>query len=241
MEQTIFDRDRSQLMIKAAEALIAALRPTSAKYSVLGVPGGRSVAELFAPLRHLIAALPEENRRALRIFLVDERCVPLTSDESNAFLVEQEFVGPLVNAKRLSSAQLRVFKYRHDLPDWGLGAYRDDFLSHGGKLDVVVLGVGEDGHVASLFPNHPAWSGSEGERPFLPVDNAPKPPARRITASPALLKKCSVAMLLFLGEEKRQALEAFRRGEADRSCPARILAEAPHLFVVTDLAENLGG
>jgi 6-phosphogluconolactonase len=237
MKQTIFDTDRKKLLTRAAEYIGAELERFANRDIILGLPGGRSAAELFEPLRETLAALKPGTRRALRIYEVDERCVPLSSDESNAFLIDRELIAPLVESEVLSQSQFRAFQYRHDLADWGLERYSDDFVSHGGKFDIAVLGVGEDGHIASLFPHHPAWDGSAGESQFLRVDSAPKAPPRRITASPATLKKSGAAILLFLGEDKRGALEAFRRGEDERACPARIVSESSHLCVVTDLVE----
>ena len=225
-------------MAEAAEIVAAEFRRFFNQPMLIGLPGGRAVAELFGPLTELIRQMPPGVLRQFSFFLVDERCVPVTSPDSNAKLIDDELILPLVQAEVLDSGQFHRFIFRDDQPDWGVGQYCKEFTNKTGEFDLAVLSAGEDGHVASLFPNHPAWGGPESAEPFICVDNSPKPPLRRISATPSVLKATGATMLLFLGEEKRKALEAFRRGDIERLCPARIVAEASRLCVVTDIKED---
>jgi len=98
-----------------------------------------------------------------------------------------------------------------------------DSLFEGG-LDVLLLGLGEDGHSASLFPGAP-WP----DLRVHAVDASPKPPAQRITLGLGLLADTPLAILVALGVTKAPALERLLRG--DRALPASALGE---LIVVTD-------
>jgi 6-phosphogluconolactonase len=96
-----------------------------------------------------------------------------------------------------------------------------------GEVDVLLLGMGADGHVASLFPEHPAL-----EAPGLvaAVLDSPKPPARRVTLTLRALRSARVAVLLATGEDKRPALE--RLLQRDARLPAAAL---DRVTIVTDL------
>jgi 6-phosphogluconolactonase len=96
----------------------------------------------------------------------------------------------------------------------------------GGHLDVTLLGMGDDGHVASLFPEHPAL---EATGLVTLVDDSPKPPPERITLTLPLLGTANHAVLVATGAGKRGALSRLRDG--DLSLPA---ARLPNLTVVTD-------
>jgi len=95
----------------------------------------------------------------------------------------------------------------------------------GGGLDVLLLGLGEDGHSASLFPGRP-WP----EALVHAVEASPKPPAARITLGLGLLATAPVAVLLALGGGKAPALRRLVKG--DPALPASAL---PDLTIVTDV------
>lgn len=105
-----------------------------------------------------------------------------------------------------------------------------------GNIDIALFGVGEDGHVASLFPKHPALE-IPGVR-YLDVENSPKPPPSRISVSLDLVKEIPDPFVFFMGESKRNAFERFLRGdETEWSLPVMALAKNGTV-VVTDMKKT---
>lgn len=89
-------------------------------------------------------------------------------------------------------------------------------------LDLVLLGLGEDGHTASLFPGHPAVD--ETERLVVRVDGAPKPPPSRVTMTLPLLNAARVVAFVVSGAGKSAALARVLAGDA--ALPASRVAPA---------------
>ena len=187
----------------------------------LAVPGG-SAASALGVARHELAGAPEV-WRGLHLTWVDERLVSADDPESNrgmaqraGWIGEPAEVLPLVLDGELPAAAVaRV--------DRALDATFD------GALDVVLLGMGEDGHIASLFPGL-APDPEALEARVAHVTSSPKPPAERITLTRRVLRTARRTILLATGEAKRPALA--RLADGDASLPAVGL---PGLTVVTDL------
>ena len=91
------------------------------------------------------------------------------------------------------------------------------------KFDLVLLGLGEDGHTASLFPGG-AWEHQSPLAAVIPVHDAPKPPAQRVSFSPERLSHASRVMYLVSGAEKREAVMNWRAGVAIPASKIRPLA-----------------
>jgi 6-phosphogluconolactonase len=99
-----------------------------------------------------------------------------------------------------------------------------------GNFDLVLLGLGEDGHTASLFPGH-KW-GAEADAPdVLPVFNAPKPPAERVSLSARRLAATREVIFLVSGTGKQSAVAAWRAGTA---IPAAAIAPAAGVDILFD-------
>jgi 6-phosphogluconolactonase len=85
------------------------------------------------------------------------------------------------------------------------------------KFDVLLLGVGPDGHVASLFPEAPALY---DDRQVVPVRGAPKPPPTRISLSLATINSARESWLIAAGEEKAAAARLALSGAGPTAVPA---------------------
>ncbi|MBU6282644.1 6-phosphogluconolactonase [bacterium] len=211
-----------------AERVRATLRERP--HAVLGVVGGRSVGGIYGELAR--EDLPWER---VHVFLADERLVPVTSDESNFRLVHVDLLDGLVREGRFPEANAHACTPDPADPRPGIDAYGRALDALGGRFDVAILSAGEDGHCASLFPCH-ASVADEGER-FLLVENSPKPPPRRVSASRRLLERSGLGVVVVYGEGKRDALALLRDPKVGvHGCPSKLVASIATSYLVTDLA-----
>ncbi len=95
-------------------------------------------------------------------------------------------------------------------PDASAKSYAQD-LADLGPFDLTLLGLGEDGHTASLFPGGPLGC-QRGAPDVLAVHAAPKPPASRVSMSEARLTRSQSVQLIVTGEKKRATLTQLRDG-----------------------------
>jgi 6-phosphogluconolactonase len=192
----------------------------------IALPGG-SVAEAFAPR---LAALPVDWSR-VELFWVDERAVPPADPASNYGLALRLGLA----ASGAPVARVHRMNGEVDDLDGAAASYEAtlrDRLGEAARLDVALLGVGEDGHVASLFPGHPLLA--ERERLVAAVHDAPKPPPRRLTLTlPALLAARLVVIAAF-GEAKAAAIAAALGGERSPLPVARVANAASRILFLLD-------
>jgi 6-phosphogluconolactonase len=194
----------------------------------LAVPGGSAASALGAARRALAA---DGLWAKLSLTWVDERCVPSDDPASNR--------GAAYRAGHLDASappghELALFE-AGETPAQACARVGAALAAHfASGLDVVLLGLGEDGHVASLFPGHATPIAEPGAL-VAHVPDSPKPPPRRITLTRRALASARTTIVLATGEGKRDALARLLAGDA--ALPALGL---PGLTLVTDLAD-LGG
>ena len=180
-----------------------------------------------------------EDWSGVEVWFGDERAVPPADPESNFRLVEESLLAraaiPADQVNRVrgelgaeAAAALYAAELRRRLP---LAAGRVPVL------DVVLLGIGEDGHVASLFPHHPALE-TRG-RACVAVLDAPKPPPERVTLTLDVLQAAREVFVLATGEGKRRAVTAALAGP-DPATPASLLGDGRVELVVDHAAAPRG-
>lgn len=189
----------------------------------LALSGGRIASTFYAAIVAAAAgrAIPFDS---VHFFWADERCVPPSDPENNYAIARQHLFAPLqvpeVNIHRILAEADRTFAVEQAEAE----ICRILPLSSAGQpvLDLVILGLGEDGHIASLFPGEPEQTCSD-PKVFRRV-LASKPPPERITLGyPALIAARDV-WVLASGAGKRKVLEQLVQG--DRSLPISRLAAA---------------
>lgn len=204
---------------------------------VVGLCGGRSVVGLLRALRSEAATQPKELLARIHFFMVDERVVPLSSSESNFGGLYAALFGHLVSEGFISASQLHPFEASIENAATRCVDYMAELGQYGGAFSVVVLGMGEDGHVAGLFPGHPVLQ--QGGKSFECFFDSPKPPAARMTASRELVTGSELGIVLALGDGKRDAWRAFQDTRtSELQCPAKMVLTMKSSLVVTDLAND---
>lgn len=186
--------------------------------------GGRSAGRLYEAW----AALPEfDQMRHVDFYFGDERCVPPDHPESNCGLAMctlfQHGVPAACSVIRMVADQAdsdaAAAAYEQLLPD---------------RLDVLLLSVGEDGHIASLFPYSDALL--ETRRRVVPVC-VPKPPYERLTVTPPLIAAAAQVFVMAIGSAKAAVFkQAQAEPQAIAALPARLVLSATW-FLDTHLAD----
>ena len=202
---------------------------------IVGLPGG-SVAAAFFPV---LAALAVDWTR-IEIFWSDERAVPPDHPDSNYGVASRLLLVPArVPAER-------IHRMHGELPELEQAARRaaDELRSIAGdppRLDLALVGAGEDGHVASIFPGLSGEAPSEmaDPHPVIAVYNAPKPPSRRLTLTLSVLSRARLVVVGAFGASKATVMrEAL--GDPSASTPvAALLSAAPSSLVLLDREAGL--
>jgi len=187
------------------EELSASL-PNGAPYCA-AFSGGRIARKFFGAVAERArarAGFPDH----VHFFWADERCVPPTDAESNFAIARDLLLAPLqVSADRIHRIRGEIAPERA-AAEAEAEVCRIAPLNGSGQpvLDLAFLGMGEDGHVASLFPDTPPEV-TDGQAVYVPVVTA-KPPPRRISINYSALAAAREVWVLASGAGKEEALRA---------------------------------
>lgn len=163
---------------------------------------------------------------AWHIYFGDERCLPSDHPQRNSKIADDSWLAQV----SIPAAQI------HRIPtergaQAAARAYADAIAAIE-RFDLVLSGLGEDGHTASLFPGHD-WGASTAAPAVLAVHDAPKPPADRVSLSSARLSMTRQVLFLVTGANKRAAVARWRAGDG---IPARAIAPAAGVDVLVEAA-----
>ena len=216
-----------ELSTKAAALLIQKIKKVIAQKGtcVLAIPGGQSIAGIFT----LLKSEKNISWNKVHLFWIDERMVPLTDKDSNYRLAKELFLDELIQKKKISQENIHPFDFKK-----GIAVYEQELKKYGGVYDICLFGVGEDGHIAALFPHH--HSLTDQSPYFLTMKDSPKSPPQRMTTSVSLLRQAETGIVLFCGKVKQQAFEKFKdKSTSIEDCPAKLVCEMKERYVSSDL------
>lgn len=156
------------------------------------------------------------------VYFGDERCRPVGDAERNDRMARDVWLD------RVPIPAAQIYAIPAELGAREAARRYLETLRGVDRFDLVLLGLGEDGHVASLFPRRP----TEGPD-VLAVFDAPKPPPERVTLSASRLSRARDVFFIVSGQAKRPAVIAWRQGEP---IPARQVSPASGVDVLLDAA-----
>ena len=137
------------------------------------------------------------------IYYGDERCLPANHPDRNSFMAERTFLN------KVAIPQAQIFTILAELdPEIAAEQYQQT-ITQALPFDMVLLGMGEDGHTASLFPKHH----HDKNELVHAVYNSPKPPSERVSLSAKALSDTRQLLFLITGENKQEAVRVWCAGE----------------------------
>ncbi|WP_126445272.1 6-phosphogluconolactonase [Sulfuricystis multivorans] len=211
------ERAATARILTSAQAAIAA---RGAFHLVLA--GGNTPRRVYAALAEAPADWPRWH-----IWFGDERCLPPAHPERNSRMATQTWLSLVA----IPPTQIHVIP-----AELGAGEAARRYaaaLVGRGDFDLVLLGLGEDGHTASLFPGHD-WGREETAPAALAIFDAPKPPPARVSLSARRLSAAREVLFLVSGAAKRQAVAAWRAG---KTIPAAAIVPDKGVDIFHDLGD----
>lgn len=228
--QVVRYSDADDLADRVAERLLKALIELqgSDRIAQVCLTGGRIAQRLYSRLGELVAGSGLDPTR-LELWWGDERFVPTDDPERNAgptlallarhFSLDPGRTHPMPGADGVIDAGAAAATYAKELGPT--------------KFDLCLLGMGEDGHIASIFPEHP--SGEPTSQTVIGVSDSPKPPSERISLTIGTINESSQVWFLVSGAEKAAAVERALAG--DQRLPAgRVAGRESTLWLVDQAA-----
>lgn len=198
---------------QAFAGLVRKLRPR-----VLALSGGDTAERAY---RHL-AGFPDLGWARMTVLLSDERWVPVTHPDSNEGMARRVLLDPL------GVEDVRSMREAGADPQQAADAY-DRLVRSLPTIDLLHLGMGADGHTASLFPGTRAL---EEDDALVVTNRSPGHPHERLTFTYPAIRRCRVAVVTVEGVHKREVLQRVRSGE---DLPAaRVRADEVHWLVAPD-------
>jgi 6-phosphogluconolactonase len=217
----------------AVERWMEACRESVANkgYFAAALSGGRTPIDFYKLLSARGNRLPWKKTH---IFLADERFVPATDEESNYRLVRECLLHhgdiPKNNVHRIdteeATLEMAAEKYEEEIR--GFFGIEPDCIP---EFDLIMLGIGEDGHTASLFPGAPSLQ--EEKRVAIPVV-AEKPPHKRISLTLPVLINARRILFLVTGSEKAGIVREIVEDSESRLPASLVRRMARSVYLVMD-------
>ena len=185
----------------------------------LVISGGETPRKIYQQLR-----TAQTDWSKWHIYFSDERCLPTTDKNRNSRMAGEAWL----DLVPIPESQIYIIPTEIGAPQSALRYAA--ILSTVKMFDLVLLGLGEDGHTASLFPNHD-WGDKPDSPNTLAVINAPKPPSERVSLSATRLSRSRGVLFLVAGESKRCAVTEWRNGG---NIPAQAIVPAAGVDILIE-------
>ena len=154
------------------------------------------------------------------IYFGDERCFPLNHLERNSNVAESTWLS------KVNILKSNIFIIPAELGNIEGALAYEKILDKNKPFDLVMLGLGDDGHIASLFPTH-QWDNS---KQVISVSNAPKSPSDRISLTPSRLSNTEEVLFLISGKNK---VNAFKQWKDGVDLPANLISAKNKISIFT--------
>lgn len=181
--------------------------------------GGSTPQQLYQQLRQL-----NTDWNSWHIYFGDERCLPAGDVERNDTMATRSWL------KHVAIPQQQIYPVPAIEDALAASEAYASLLDAAPRFDLVLLGLGEDGHTASLFPGHEEAGTNNASA--IGILDAPKPPAQRVSMSPQRLSHANAVWFVISGENKRRALDAWLAGA---ELPPRQIRPRSGVDIFTDL------
>jgi 6-phosphogluconolactonase len=216
--------DSAELAGEAAAALIVEAAAAGGHVALSGGSGPRAAYERASVLR------PDWSR--VELWWIDDRCVPPADGNSNYRMVRESLLDGL------SRPPAEIHRIRGELePEAAADDY--DAALEGVTLDLAVMGIGPDGHTASLFPN--ALALDETERRAVAVEAGMEPFVPRVTMTRPVLDAARTMVYLVTGEGKAEAVQRAFAAEPSPATPASLVRGARTIAILDRAAASYLG
>lgn len=196
-------RDAPAMYAAVAERTLAAADQAVRQHGrfVVVLAGGNTPRGVYELLRSGAADWSKWH-----VYFGDERCTARTDPARNSRMAESAWLG------HVPVPAHQVHEMPAELGPIEAARQYAATLEPVGEFDLVLLGLGEDGHTGSLFPGHDTGQSAHAAS-VLAVRDAPKPPPDRVTMSAHRFSQTRAAIFIVAGAEKREAVRRWRAGE----------------------------
>ena len=209
-KKTEFDNSAASLIIDLANKAI-----NKKGFFSIVLCGGGTPKTIYSKL-----ANADTDWSSWYVYFGDERCLPIDHPDRNSLMAHDSW---LVKSK-IPSAQ--IFPIPSEIGNKKAADQYESIIGQVKQFDLVLLGFGEDGHIASLFPGH-LWG---DDRLVIPVFNAPKAPSERVSLTIKSLSNSIDVIFLVAGKNKAKAFSSW---EDPMVTPASLISATNDVRILT--------
>jgi 6-phosphogluconolactonase len=202
-------------------------------YFSVALSGGKTPVKLYQKLAER-KNLPWDKTH---VFIIDERFVPYDSDDNNYHMINRTLLCHVV----IPAGNIHFISTVENTPEESAVRYEQDLLAYAKKsksqyppLDMVILGIGDDGHTASLFPDSLALDETRRLAVAVNSTNSKSPAVKRITMTYPVINNARQILFLITGKEKAGVVKDIIGNKKCDLPAARVKTETDKLFFILD-------